>query len=339
MGTATRISRTIRRAIPRLGVRALGAAVAGSVLVPIMAFQATAQAATVAHRDATATIQSLLDNPVNGVVNLPSGTFTIRPALRLAQGEKIVGHNTTLVVAANSGDYSAVLAGASAGTDLSGLTITGITFNQNSAHNPIKSVLHLYHGNPRFVILAIRGAGITITHNTFTDLNDVDAIVTGSATSQVTISGNQFSGRNTPMHDHSTVYTSGTGTTISGNTFTGSAMYDSAAIEVHGDQVTVTGNKVSGYFRAANIVASDTAFTGNTITAAGNPVDLWSVVSPGLSNVAVTGNTLNINRPYWNHVIAQMGLPTPPTTETQPVITDSTSTYPMRNVTVSGNAS
>jgi hypothetical protein len=73
----------------------------------------------------TARIQALLNSPVNGVVNLPTGTFTISPSLQLKQGEAIVGHNTTLTVAASSGDYVAVLAGATSATDLSGLSITG----------------------------------------------------------------------------------------------------------------------------------------------------------------------------------------------------------------------
>jgi hypothetical protein len=257
--------------------------------------------------------------------------------LRLARGETIIGHDTTLVVAASSGDYSAVLAGATPGTDLSGLTITGVTFNQNASANPITSVPALYHGSPRFVVLAVKGTGITISGDRFTGLDDVDAVVTGSATGQVVISGNSFSGRNSPMHDHSTVYTSGTGTTISNNTFAGSAMYDSAAIEVHGDQVTVTGNKVSGYFRAANIVASDTSFARNAVTGAGNPVDLWSVVAPGLHDVAVTGNVLNINRPYWTRVITNMGLPVPPVSITQQVIRDTTSAFPLSQITIRAN--
>jgi hypothetical protein len=323
MLTATRICQTI------------ALAVAGLAAVPVLGVTGPARAATAG--DSTARIQAMLDNPVNGVVNLPRGTFTIRPVLRLEQAETIIGHHTTLKVAAHSGNYAAVLAGASAGTDLSGLTIMGVTFDQNSAGNPIANVQALYHGQPRFVILAVRGAGITIIHDSFLHANNVDTVVTGSATSQVTISGNSFAGLNAPMHDHSTIYTSGTGTTISGNTFTGSAMYDSAAIEVHGDQASVTGNKVTGYFRAANIVAGDTTFSRNTVTGAGNPVDLWSVVAPGLHDVAVTGNVLNINLPYWAQVIGQMGLPMPPSSETQQVIRDATSTYPFQNITVSGN--
>jgi len=302
-----------------------------------MLIQAMAPAAEAAQLNATARIQALLDNPVNGVVNLPSGTFTIRPALRLKQAEKIIGHHTTLRVAGSSGDYAAVLGGASTGTDLSGLTVTGVTFDQNTSGNPIRNVSALYRGQPRFVILVSRGTGISITNNKFLNTNNVDTVVTGTATANVTISGNEFRGLNTPRHDHSSVYTSGTCTTISGNTFTGTAMYNSAAIEVHGDQVSIVRNKVSGYYRAVNIVSSDTTFSRNTVVGAGNPVDLWSTVAPGLRNVAVSGNVLNRDLRFWSGVLQQMGLTMPSAQFTTQVIRDATSTFPFQQITIRGN--
>jgi hypothetical protein len=49
---------------------------------------------------------------------------------------------------------------------------------------------------------------------------------------------------------------------------------------VHGDQATITGNRVTGFLRGVNIAASDTTFTGNTIKGAVGPVDLWSTMHP-----------------------------------------------------------
>ncbi len=304
---------------------------------PLLFIQAMAPAAEAAQLNATARIQALLDNPVNGVVNLPSGTFTVRPSLRLNQGEKIVGHHTTLRVASSSGNYAAVLAGASAGTDLSGLTITGVTFDQNASGDPIRSVSALYQGKPRFVILVSSGTGISITNNKFLDTNNVDTVVTGTATASVTISGNELRGRNTPRHDHSSVYTSGTGTTISGNTFIGSAMYNSAAIEVHGDRVSIVRNTVRGYYRAVNIVSSDTTFSRNTVTGAGNPVDLWSTVAPGLHDIAVSGNVLNRDLRFWSGVLQRMSLQMPSAQFTRQVIRDATSKFAFQRITIRGN--
>jgi len=342
MPGVTRISNIIRRAGSRRAVPAKifrFAIAAGALSSPLLFIQAIAPSAEAAQLNATARIQALLDNPVNGVVNLPSGTFTIRPALRLQQAETIIGHNTTLTVAASSGDYAAVLQGASPGTNLSGLSITGVTFNQNASADPIRNVQALYHGQPRFVILLSNGTGISITNNKFLNTNNVDTVVTGSATRDVTISGNEFMAINTPGHDHSSIYTSGTGTIIRNNTFTGTAMYDSAAIEVHGDRVSITGNRVRGYYKAANIVSSDTTFSGNQVIGAANPVDLWSTVSPGLHDVTVTGNVLNRNLSYWAQLLQQLGGQIPAVRYTQQVIRDATSTFPFSRITIRGNGS
>jgi hypothetical protein len=305
--------------------------VAGFVLLSTLGIQDPPTAG-----DATARIQALLDNPVNGVVNLPPGMFMIRPVLRLRQAETIVGHHTTLKVAAHSGNYAAVISGASPGTDLSGLTIKGVTFDQNAAGNPIANVQPLFRGQPRFVVLVVRGAGITISGNKFMNTNNVNTVVTGSATSQVTISRNQFTGGITsPWHDHSSVYTSGTGTTISNNTFTGS--HDIAAIETHGDQASVTGNKVRGYYHGINIVSSDTTFSRNTVMGALAPVDLWSIVAPGLHDVTVTGNRLNRDLPGWARVLRRLGLPMPPARATRQVVRDASSRFPFSQITVGGN--
>ena len=111
-----------------------------------------------------------------------------------------------------------------------------------------------------------------------------------------------------------------------------------AAIETHGDQATVTGNKVTDYYRASNIVSSDTKFSGNTVTGAANPVDLWSVVSPGLSNVAVTGNVLNTDIPAWTRVFGSSSEMVSPQA-TRQVVTEPSSKYPVTNLVVSTNQS
>ena len=331
MAGIARISKIISRAGRRrtVPVKILRFGIAACALSsPLLLIPAMAPAAHAAQLNSTAQIQALLDHPVNGVVNLPSGTFTIRPALLLSQGEKIAGHRTTLKVAASAGNYAAVLAGATPATDLSGLAITGVTFDQNAAGDPITSAPKLYQGYPRFVIMAVKGAGITITGDKFLNTNNVNTIVTGSATSNVTISGNTFTGVDLPWHDHSSIYTSGTGAVISNNTFTGTR--DIAAIEVHGDKAAITGNTIRGYYRGANIVASDTTFTANTITGALGPVDLWSTVAPGLHNVTVTGNTLNQD-------LHSMGLTLPAGVQTQQVFRQPTSTLPFSRITIRGN--
>lgn len=324
-----------RRPFARLFTSALATA---ALLPSVVAVQAVAPAAQAGEVNATARIQALLDNPVNGVVNLPAGTFAVRPVLRLSHGETIIGHHTTLRVAPGSGDYAALLSGASPATDLSGLTVTGVTFDQDNAGDPIRKVAALYTGSPRFVILVMRGAGVRIIGDRFLGTDNVNTVVAGSATRHVTISGNRFQAINTPRHDHSSVYTSGIDTTISNNTFVGSTIY-SAAIEVHGDQVAVTRNQVRGYYRGANIVSSDTTFTGNNVTGAGCPVDLWSTVAPGLRNVVVSNNVLNRNLPGWARVLGRLRLPMPSAQYAQQVSRDAASAFSFGAITVRGNRS
>ena len=343
-------SRSARSALRQAARYAIASSITAGVFLSVAALTPAAQAATAqaatssssassaSAAKTTARIQALLDNPTGGTVNLPSGTFNVRPRLVLHQGERIVGHRTTLRVASGSGNYAVMLTGASTATDLSGLTITGVTFDQNASGNPIRSVPALFKGSPRFVMRFLLGSGIKIVNDRFIGTDNVNTIVTGGGTGSVTISRNVFKTINTPLHDHSSIYTSGTGTVISNNTLTGRAAYYSAAIEVHGDKVSVTGNHVSGYFRGANIVGSDAKFTGNHISGAGSPVDLWSVAPTALHNVTVTGNVLNRNLPYWRGIVHRLGLRMPAASFTRQVIRDAVSTLSFRNITVHGNS-
>lgn len=336
-------SKAARGALWRAAKYAIASSVTAGVFLSVAALApaaqaATAQAATSSPAKATARIQALLDSPAGGTVDLPHGTFTVRPTLRLQHGEQIVGHGTTLRVASGSGNYFAVLAGANRTTDLSGLAITGVTFDQNAAGNPIHSVTALYKGGkPRFVVFISRGTKIKITNDQFANTDNVNTIVTGGATADVTISDNAFrKTTDAPMHDHSSIYTSGVGAVISNNTFTGRAAY-ACAIEVHNDKATITGNRIRGYYKAANIGASDTTFRGNHVSRAANPVDVWSIAPTATRNVIITGNVLNRDRAYWKKVLASLGRRMPAPRYTKQVIREATSTLPFYNITIHGN--
>lgn len=319
-------------------------------LVPAMAESAAAaqKIPQAVAKDDTGYIQQLLNNPVNGVVNLPyrpsSNPFMIKPGLTIPRGELINGGGTTLKVMDNSGNYRAVLT-APPTTDLSGLTVRGVVFDQNSSGNPISGTCTstasgdcLSPASPRLVLALLSGTGITITKDVFVNSNNTNTLVTGSATHNVIVSYDTFSTIDAPWHDHSSVYTSGTGTEIYGNTFNGSATV-AAAIEVHGDQVNISSNKISGYYRGFNIVASDTNLSRNYVYTAANVVDLWSITAPGLHNVAIRQNSIQLNLAYWRQVMHTLGRTMPAPAYTQFVIYDATSKYPFANITISGNTS
>ncbi|WP_354637072.1 hypothetical protein [Kitasatospora camelliae] len=289
--------------------------------------------------DDTDYIQQLLNNPKNGVVDLPyrpsSAPFVIRPGLTIPRGEVINGHGTTLKVMDNAGDYRAIMT-APATTDLSGLKITGIVFDQNAAGNPISAGLSA--ASPRFVLALLSGTGITITQNMFINTNNTNTVVTGSATRDVVLSYSTFSTVNVPWHDHSSVYTSGTNTVIYGNTFKGNASV-AAAIEVHGDKANIQNNTINDYYRATNIVANNTTFSNNTVYRAANVVDLWSTVSPGLHDVAITKNRIQLDLAHWDQVMKSLGRTMPPRQYTQFIIYDAASTYPFTKISVQDNTS
>ena len=138
------------------------------------------------------------------------------------------------------------------------------------------------------------------------------------------------------MHDHSSIYTSGVGAVISNNTFTGHAAY-ACAIEVHNDRASITGNRIKGYYKAANIGASDTTFRGNHVYRAANPVDVWSIAPSATRNVTITDNVLNRDRHYWRNVLASIGRKMPTAKYTQQVIREATSTLPFYNIIVHSN--
>jgi hypothetical protein len=341
-----------RRGLALLRPYAITAAAMAALAVPVLpttsAAAATPQARATAAGDDTASIQHLLDNPVNGVVNLPyrpaSNPLLIRPGLTIPRGEVINGNGTTLKVMDNSGDYRAVLS-APASTDLSGLTISNVVFDQNSAGNPISGPCTasatancLSPASPRFVLALLGGTGITVTQDTFINTNNTNTVVTGSATHNVTVSDNTFATSDAPWHDHSSVYTSGVNTQIYGNAFYGNAAV-AAAVEVHGSQVNINQNRISGYYRGVNIVASNTIFTNNSVYEAANIVDLFSVTAPNLHNVAITQNRIQLDLAYWGPVMQSLGRSMPPRQYTQFVIYDATSTYPFLNISVSGNTS
>jgi hypothetical protein len=289
-----------------------------------------ATAATVV--DTTARIQFLLDHPVDGTVSLPQGVFTITPTLRLARGVKIVGHYTVLRVAPGAGDYFAMLTGVRPATDLSGLNITGVIFDQNAQQNPV-TTYSLYHGYPRFAVVAYKGSGITIGGNQFLNSDNLNTVVTGTVVDHAVVAGNIFKTLDPGLHDHSSIYTNSLDVSITGNFFYGSSVYG-AAIETHGDRAQITGNKVYGYYRGANIVSADTVFSGNTVFCGVNLVDLWSLAPEGLHDVVVVDNRLYYPAAaYWQQLI---GIRIP-AQYLQPVIYEPGAQVPFVRISVSGN--
>ncbi|MDT7725570.1 MAG: hypothetical protein QOI21_2146 [Actinomycetota bacterium] len=305
--------------------RACLVAIAAALLAAGFLNATTATAAT----DDTTQIQSLLDHPVNGTVDLPRGVFTVAPTLRLHNSAAIVGHDTTLRVAAQAGNYYAMLTADTPGRDLSGLKITGVTFDQNAPNNPVEKST-LFNGYPRFAIFFYVGSGIEITGNSFVNSDNLNTVVTGARVTKSTISNNRFETIDIAKHDHSSVYLHSTEVIVSNNVFIGSSVYG-AAVDTHGENIQILNNSVSGYYRGMNVVSPNTLVANNTVSMAVNVVDLWSVANEGpLHDVTIKDNTLYPAVDYW---LAFLNLKVP-ALYTTPVIYDYTSTMPFIRITV-----
>lgn len=274
-------------------------------------------------RDHTAALQAALDDAAaqGRSVHLPR-----RPGnepylvggddvmLRLAPGVSISAEpGAVLKVKDGNGDFKAVLGGLTAAADLSGLTITGLTIDQNRSGNPVSSVKSLYtHGAQRFCLYVGAGAGITVQGCRFTGVDSLNVLyIGGAAMRDVRVQDCDVDalGESPARHDHSTFYLSADGLTVTGNRLRGVPGSHGAAtaIETHGPNQVVTGNRVDGY-RTGLIITGITGLgsTGvvvahNTVSGALLGVQLWSYAGPrgGLRDVVVADNTVELDRDPW----------------------------------------
>src|SRR6185312_6974931 len=96
----------------------------------------------------------------------------------------------------------------------------------------------------------------------------------------------------------------------------------------------ITGNKIYGYYRGANIVSTYTVFSGNSVFRGVNLVDLWSLAPEGLHDVEVRDNRNYYPAPaYWQ---ALLGIKIP-AQYLQSVIYEPGAQVPFVRITVSGN--
>ena len=80
--------------------------------------------------------------------------------LKVAAGVKITADpGVVFKVKNDNGDYKAMLSGTALGTDLTGLVVEGVTFDQNTPNNPVTDNAILFAGFPRYAIYVTAGSG------------------------------------------------------------------------------------------------------------------------------------------------------------------------------------
>lgn len=216
----------------------------------------------------------------------------------------------TLKVSSSAGDFRSMIAGASPSTDLSDSVVEGLVFDMNNTGNPATTAGSngtLFTGNPRYAVYAPAAARFTVRGCTFKDIDSVNTVVVGGTSAR--IQDNTFTGvgASNNVHDHSTVYCTADGSTITGNIFEGVAGGKGAttAIETHGAGQIVGFNRARDYYTGYNITGiaaagSDGAIvTHNTARDVNIGFDLWSGSGTGLRHASLDHNVVIINHDNW----------------------------------------
>jgi hypothetical protein len=234
--------------------------------------------------------------------------------LKVAAGVNITADpGVVFKVKNNNGNYKAILGGTTSSTDLSGLVVQGVTFDQNTSGNAVSDVKTLYvDGTQRFCVLVGVGSVIRVKDCTFRHIDGLNTIYAGGpAMKDVRIQDCEFDlvGTSPRWHDHSTLYISCDGLTITGNKFRGilGGPGSTTAIETHGPSQVVTSNRVEGYKIGANITGitklgnDGVIVSANVIRNALIGIQLWSYTgaNDGLRDCAVTDNVINLTRDPW----------------------------------------
>lgn len=287
----------------------------------------------------TSAIQRAIDSVRDaggGTVFFPNGTYlvTIMPdkshAISIYSNVTLQGasnQESIIKLAAQQGSYSSIIAGERPSSDLSNFAMYDLAIDGNGLVNQMapdidKKIMpdidEMNHG-----LRIYTGSGINVEKCRFINMNTRNAItVNGNdapfnvIVSDVLIKDNIFDsiGGGEFDHDHSTIYTHGKRIKIMNNSFNSrnGAGTNAArtAIEIHGDEHTVQGNKISGFANGIfvtgyaassdNLVVSD-----NIIEDAHTGIMIWSYFSygnttnPAISNATIANNKISVNIDGW----------------------------------------
>lgn len=220
--------------------------------------------------------------------------------------------NVVLKVKSSNGNYKAMI-GASTSIDLTNLIIQNLVFDQNTPGNPVSNVSTLLvEGTQRFCIYVGSGSNIRIQNCQFRNVDGLNTCYIGSPTMKdVRIQDCEFDviGASSAWHDHSTIYTSCDGSSIVNNKFRGvlGGLGATTAIETHGPNQVVIGNRVESYKIGSNITGltnlgndmihvKDNNFRNVLL---GIQLWSWSGTNGGLVDIIIEGNNILINRDPW----------------------------------------
>ncbi|MGD7708258.1 hypothetical protein [Microlunatus sp. Y2014] len=245
-------------------------------------------------------------------LSIPAGTTgTDRVALTLPSKVRLLGSadaGTTFRLAAGQGNYYAVMRTPAGSSDVA---IENFVVDANSAGNPVTTEADLT-GQPRLVWIT---SGQRVEARGMRFANTLGTQVLSLYSTDTTIVDNDFVnvGGGSVNFDHSSIYTRGDRTLVSGNVLEslhGPGTFGvRTAIEIHNSDQTVINNTVSGFLKGINATGAGLGsvsyrqlYADNHLIDVGLGMYLWSTSSAGtasLHEVEVRDNTITINADGW----------------------------------------
>jgi hypothetical protein len=250
--------------------------------------------------------------------------------LRLAALDPIKGSSIRLANA--QGNYESIMATSDFPMPLEDFMLQDLRIDANGENNPVEprgatdfsETNDFANALPRHALRVFLGARIQVNHCAFSGSITPNTITLNGGNQDlvrdVEILGSSFRvGGGAVDFDHSTIYTTGPRMRIIGNTFSSQngpgTRGARTAIEIHGDDQTVIGNRISGFSAGINVTgyASHSrrqVYARNRIDGANIGFLIWSGYDlassadkqagvPMLEDVLIDGNDVKISSDDW----------------------------------------
>jgi Pectate lyase superfamily protein len=292
-------------------------------------------------------------------VYFPAGIYLLRTAtqsrdriLRTYPQQRLRGdgsQNSVLRVGNNYGDYVTVIGTADDSVAVGDWSMRSMRVDQNASGGNLLTPGKVATSPRMSVRLGSYAARSLITVEDCGFVNSDSVNVLYLYAGAIGVRRNLFVGtggiRQTPPHDHSTVYTTvtvaGGSQDISANAFRGVRASGGArtAIETHGGRQVIHGNRIADYLQGANLTGiapvptGPVDATGNTIAGAMVGFQLWAAARRGqsdvLHDVTVATNQITLDPVVWAHL--RIDVPT------SAILLNADNTVPVDRLTVHAN--
>jgi len=288
--------------------------------------------------DDTESIQRAIDSLEGGEVYLGRGIYLVGSStkvpgvafLTVKANITLSGAGigeTVLKVRDNSGPYHYIITGQAKWTDCSGFRLRDLIIDSNIANNQIadeKEIRYYF----RVSVAIYKGSDIVIERVEFRNESSINTVsLNGVEVRNVRVSDCLFNAigddPNHIRHDHSSIYTHATHVVIQDNEFRSALLNapgGATAIETHGSDTRVEGNKISGYQKGMNITGisfeeSRNVIIKNNFIAYGNyGISLWSykydkhISGYGFGSVTIENNKIRLAQSSYPDGIYSRGI-------------------------------